>query len=85
MEDYEKKVDFTIDSYYNFSGICGGPIAQLVEPPAHNRQVVGSNPTRPTNTLLLLSYHGALAQLVERHPHTVEVTGSSPVRPTIPI
>ncbi len=25
-----------------------GPIAQLVEQPTHNRQVVGSNPARPT-------------------------------------
>ncbi len=27
-----------------------GPIAQLVEPPAHNRQVPGSSPGGPTNT-----------------------------------
>ena len=52
-ENYEKKVDFVIDSYYNSSGLRGGPIAQLVEPPAHNRQVVGSSPTRPTSTFLL--------------------------------
>ena len=29
-----------------------GPIAQLVEPPAHNRKVPGSNPGGPINELL---------------------------------
>ena len=28
--------------------MCEGRIAQLVEPSAHNRSVVGSNPTAPT-------------------------------------
>ena len=30
--------------------LCG-PIAQLVEPPAHNRMVRGSNPLGPTTFL----------------------------------
>lgn len=80
------KKKLTLDAIHTiiFTGLNGGPIAQLVEPPAHNRPVVGSSPTRPTNTFLQFSqYLGALTQLVECHPHTVEVTGSSPVRPTI--
>ena len=32
-----------------------GPIAQLVEPPAHNRMVRGSNPLGPTNKFAALS------------------------------
>lgn len=57
----------------------GGPIAQLVEPPAHNRLVVGSSPTGPT---MLLPSRG-VNSVEECHPHTVEVVGSSPIRPTI--
>lgn len=51
----EKKVDFDSDSYYNSSRLRGGPIAQSVEPPAHNRQVVGSSPTGPTSIFPLSS------------------------------
>lgn len=32
---------------YHFLFLLSGPIAQLAEPPAHNRKVPGSNPGRP--------------------------------------
>ena len=41
--------------YGMFTGLIqGGPIAQLEEPPAHNRSVPGSNPGGPTNTVAFL-------------------------------
>ena len=36
------------------AALCG-PIAQLVEPPAHNRMVRGSNPLGPTTFLWRLN------------------------------
>ncbi len=83
------RLRFTIDkstsNFYNKATISDGPIAQWLEQPAHNRQVLGSNPSGPTTfpfvCLSRLPY-GALAQGYERYLHTVEVTGSNPVRPT---
>ena len=57
LPSLQKNVDFNLNSYYNFTWPDGGPIAQLVEPPAHNRQVVGSTPTGPTTT----SYHSLVS------------------------
>ena len=88
--DYlEISVDKSTVSFYNTSLIQGGPVAQGLEQPAHNRPVLGSNPSGPTTFFhLVFSFprnpaYGALAQGYERYLHTVEVTGSNPVRPII--
>ena len=57
-----------------------GPIAQLVERTADNREVSGSNPLRPTNPRT----SGAVAQLGERLVCNQEVAGSNPVSSTRP-
>ena len=82
-------VDKSRANFYNTCMIQGGPVAQGLEQPAHNRPVLGSNPSGPT-TFFHPSFpfprnpaYGALAQGYERYLHTVEVTGSNPVRPII--
>ena len=58
-----------------------GPIAQLVERTADNREVSGSNPLRPT----IPEISGAVAQLGERLVCNQEVAGSNPVSSTSPM
>ncbi len=45
-------IDFIVQVilYTLFHCMRSGRIAQLAEPSAHNRSVVGSNPTAPTNS-----------------------------------
>jgi cytoskeletal protein RodZ len=57
-----------------------GPIAQLVERTADNREVSGTNPLRPT----IPEISGAVAQLGERLVCNQEVAGSNPVSSTSP-
>lgn len=46
--------------------VVGGPLAQQSEQPAHNRLVVGANPTGPTNCNLIKkgNYNMLIAMLV---------------------
>ena len=67
-------------SHQQFGRGRHGPIAQLVERTADNREVSGSNPLRPTNPRI----SGAVAQLGERLVCNQEVAGSNPVSSTSP-
>ena len=41
-------VDKSTANFYNTCATQGGPVAQGLEQPAHNRPVLGSNPSGPT-------------------------------------
>src|SRR6476620_8349672 len=61
------------------SAIRFGPIAQRLEPPAHNRPVPGSNPGGPTNfrSLRSLQLVGPTRNAVSRLGHSVTEPGSN--------
>ena len=46
--------------------LANGPIAQLVEQPAHNRSVPGSNPGGPTRKLIIINNEGSV-EFMEKH------------------
>ena len=56
-------------------------VAQLVEPPAHNRVVMGSNPIPGTQIMgsIGMRASASVAQLVEQPPRKRQVAGSMPV------